>query len=194
MTVSVVGQNTNSRMETYFSGLKNKVTKSSGTVEAKISEQGTEKNSLEERIIVIAKRDAANGVYMSSEYAQLEKEAVSECSPNRSAAISQVSSLMTSKKHSTTGGYPLIAILLGLPYKAEMSSGLHGNYASIYNEGGEMIASYHWKSGWTSVPTAAENACTDKLTEIYYNAYHEARIAIKSGTAESNVGRLDMKA
>ncbi|OAA84817.1 hypothetical protein [Clostridium ljungdahlii] len=60
------------------------------------------------------------------------------------------------------------------------------NNPQIYDQSGEMIASYNWASGWTSVPTSAENAGYHMLTFAYYDAYCNAREAMKAGNI-SNV-------
>lgn len=150
--------------------------------------KNNKKSKLEETVIAMAKKDAADGVYMGDEFMELRKAYVSEVSPDRNAAIAEVAS-MTSENASFDLDCDLdkwIAMLLGLSYKAECSYSSSGlDTAGIFDGNGELIATYNWQSGWTSVSTSAENERHDELKSIYYNAYHEARQSLKEGQTGS---------
>lgn len=146
--------------------------------------QNTRAQNLKQTVTEMAKKDAANGEYMGAEFVQLRRACVSEVAPDRTAAILQASSMLDSN---TWVDYEkeldrYIAMLFGLPYKAEASLPSGQDTAQIYDENGEMIAAYHWQSGWTAVSTSAENARSDELKFMYYDAYHAARNAMKSAS------------
>lgn len=136
-------------------------------------------SELEKKITAMAKKDAANGIYMDKEFSAFRKAYVAEVSPDRGAAIAQVMSKLNNEKQSfelSCDPDPWITMLLGLDYKAEGVYSESGHpSAEIYNEGNELIASYNWQSGWTSVSTKAETARHEEVKMIYYQAYHEAR-------------------
>lgn len=143
-----------------------------------------EKSELEKTVIAMAKKDAADGVYMGDEFMAFRRAYVSEVSPDRASAIAEFTSMISNKQsfELDCGPDKWIAMLLGLPYKAEASFSPSGlNTAGIFNQNGELIATYNWQSGWSSVSTSAENARHDELKCIYYNAYHEARQSLKEG-------------
>ncbi|MGN0143403.1 MAG: hypothetical protein ACI398_00370 [Clostridium sp.] len=158
------------------------------TINKNDTTKNSKKSQLEETVIAMAKKDAADGVYMGDEFMELRKAYVSEVSPDRNAAIAEVTA-----RASENASFDLdcdldkwIAMLLGLPYKAECTYSASGlNTAGIFDENGELIATYNWQSGWTSVSTSAENERHDELKSIYYNAYHEARQSLKEGQTGS---------
>ncbi|NMM61658.1 hypothetical protein HBE96_02915 [Clostridium sp. P21] len=145
------------------------------------STKSTQNNSLEESIIEMAKKDAYNGEYMGREFMALRRACVNKVSPNRSLPMFQASNLMRNRYTFTNELSYWIAKLLELPFKGESTGISFGqDTAQIYSPNGEMIAAYHWQSGWTSVPTSAEIAKSDELKFAYYKAYHEAREVMKT--------------
>lgn len=152
------------------------------------STETTQSDKVEETIIKMAKKDAAEGVYMGSEYAAFQRECIKQVSPNRSLAIAQVSGLMKNRNQCYDSFNRWVAQLLDLPYKVEVENGPTSFWdtAQVYDQNGEMIAAYDY-NGWTSVPTSAEVAKAHELTSVYYSAYHEARQSMKTGDASGTL-------
>lgn len=138
-----------------------------------------------------AKKDFAEGVYMTKDYCNMQKSYLAKnVSPNRAAAISQVSSFMNTITRASTQGS--ILDLFGMPYTANVHKGLTRTTAAIYNEYGEMIAGYHSDNGyWQSVPTKAEEQCWMEADQAYLAAWQELRqeqqgaLAAEGGTGSS---------
>ena len=134
-----------------------------------------------------AREDAKSNVYMSANYVAMEKAYVAKnVSPNRTGAISQVSSTLNAVMRSTSKiGDTLLKLLDS--YSAKIQRGQTKTTAEIYNEYGEMIAGYHSDNGyWTSVPTDAEEAFWQNANQIYYDAYSAARAEINAASAQGS--------
>lgn len=133
-----------------------------------------------------AKKDFAEGKYMTEDYNNMQKSYLAKnVSPNRAAAISQVSSFMNTITRASTQGS--ILDLFGMPYTANVHKGLTRTTAAIYNEYGEMIAGYHSDNGyWQSVPTKAEEQCWMAANQAYATAWDEQKaLAAEGGTGSS---------
>ena len=75
-----------------------KVSGSSGSSVKKISEKSKWQltDSLKEKIVELAKKDAKNNVYMGNEFMNLRKAEVAKVAPNRAALIGKFNQLMSS--------------------------------------------------------------------------------------------------
>lgn len=123
---------------------------------------------------------------MAEDYNNMQKSYLAKnVSPNRGAAISQVSSFMNTITRASTQGS--ILDLFGMPYTANVHKGLTRTTAAIYNEYGEMIAGYHSDNGyWQSVPTKAEEQCWMAANQAYATAWDEQKaLAAEGGTGSS---------
>lgn len=137
------------------------------------------KSFLKEKIIQLAKQDASTGTYMNDEFVALRKRCIFAVSPNRAAAIAQVNHMIhTGSAGNDTisdGSNPIIKSLPVLSYQAKITPSPTGiSSVQILNKNGEIIASYHWQSGWISVPTLEETKKCDELNLLYHDAYSTA--------------------
>lgn len=163
-------------------------------------------DSLKEKIVELAKKDAKNNIYMGNEFMNLRKAEVAKVAPNRAALIGKFNQLMSSgnmgdmKKIQETDERWL-CILFGIPYEAESQGEGTGSALHIYNEEGEEVLTYTQGVGWHEKETKAETSVHSALKSVYYEAYHDARKALNTGTyvetTNENVvvqSNFDMKA
>ena len=94
-----------------------------------------------------------------------------------------------------------LCILFGIPYEAEYQGEGTGSALHIYNEEGEEVLTYTQGVGWHEKETKAETGVHSALKLAYYEAYHDARKALNTGTnveiTNENVvvqSNFDMKA
>nr|WP_320024170.1 hypothetical protein [uncultured Acetobacterium sp.] len=148
-------------------------------------------DSLKETIVVMAKEDAVNGVYMGDQFRTLRMSEVKKVAPNRAAAMAKATSIMNSENNAESlkkmeaADYKWIRMLLGLPYKAQFETGPLGTGAHVFDENGDEIATYTPQVGWQTRSSKTENTKSDELKFIYYDAYIEARHAMKNGTVSN---------
>lgn len=153
------------------------------------------------QIIACARADAAKGSYMDGYDgsprtgfsvmcdAQMKKYV----SPDRARAISQVSSMLNNPNLELLPGGSIFD-LLDLPDTATIHEGpIFGRTAQIYNENGEMTASYSSLGGWTSVPTADETRFQYESNQIYRAAYNAAKADIASEAEISPKAEISSK-
>ena len=137
-----------------------------------------------------AKSDAEAGTYgKDGKAAELrDKQMEKYVSPDRDAAIAQVSKLLTS------GSMVSAKVkLTGLPYTVSITKGRSGTTAELYDEYGEKFASYDSKSGqWKSVATKAETQFKTASSSIYDEAYRAAQPK-SGGAANSGASSLDVR-
>ena len=88
-----------------------------------------------------------------------------------------------------------------IPYEAEYQGEGTGSALHIYNEEGEEVLTYTQGVGWHEKETKAETGVHSALKLAYYEAYHDARKALNTGTnveiTNENVvvqSNFDMKA
>jgi len=163
-------------------------------------------DSLKEKIVKLAKKDAKNNVYMGNEFMNLRKSEVAKVAPNRAALIGRFSQSMSSgnmgdMKEIQEADKRWLCILFGIPYEAEYQGEGTGSAIHIYNEGGEEVLTYTQGVGWHEKETKAETSVHSALKSVYYEAYHDARKALNTGTnveiTNENVvvqSNFDMKA
>lgn len=147
-------------------------------ITAKVS--GALSDEYVEQIKACARKAAADGTNMvSSGYTAICNEQMAKhISPDRSKAISQVSTALNSVTRAWKSGKNILN-LFGLPYTANVFKGPLKTTAEIYNENGEMIAGYHSDNGfWNSVPTADETRFQYESAQIYREAYNAAKAEI----------------
>ncbi|WP_414732881.1 hypothetical protein [Acetobacterium carbinolicum] len=148
-------------------------------------------DSLKETIVALAKEDAANAVYMGDQFRTLRMREVEKVAPNRAAAMAKATAIMNSENNAANlkkmeeADYKWIRMLLGLPYKAQFETGPLGTGTHIFDENGDEIATYTPQVGWQTRSSKAENTKSDELKFIYYDAYIEARQAIKNGAVSN---------
>ena len=163
-------------------------------------------DSLKEKIVELAKKDAKNNIYMGNEFMNLRKAEVAKVAPNRAALIGKFNQLMNSgnmgdMKKIQEADKRWLCILFGIPYEAEYQGEGTGSALHIYNEEGEEVLTYTQGVGWHEKETKAETSVHSALKSAYYEAYHDARKALNTGTnveiTNENVvvqSNFDMKA
>ena len=163
-------------------------------------------DSLKDRIVELAREDAQSGIYMGNEFMNLRKSEVAKVAPNRAALIGKFNQSMSSgnmgdMKKIQEADKRWLCILFGIPYEAEYQGEGTGSAIHIYNEGGEEVLTYTQGVGWHEKETKAETGVHSALKSAYYEAYHDARKALNTGTnveiTNENVvvqSNFDMKA
>lgn len=107
--------------------------------------------------------------------------------PNRAALIGKFNQSMSSEnmgdmKEIQEADKRWMCILFGIPYEAEYQGEGTGSAIHIYNEGGEEVLTYTQGVGWHEKETKAETDVHSTLKSVYYEAYHDARKALNTGT------------
>ena len=165
---------------------------SSGAVSTKVSKAMTDEYI--EQIKAQARTDAAKGSYedgydrtpRTGFAAMRDAQMKQYVSPDRTKAISQVSTAINNPNRVWHTGANLLDLLMG--YTAKVFNGpLYGTKAEIYNEDGEMIAGLGSSFGWIDVPTADEMQFQSESMQIYYKAYKEAEAELANGTQQTAV-------
>ena len=163
-------------------------------------------DSLQEKITEYAREDAAQNVYMGNKFIALRKSEVAKVAPNRAALIGKFNQSMNSgnmgdMKEIQEADKRWLCILFGIPYEAEYQGEGTGSALHIYNEEGEEVLTYTQGVGWHEKETKAETGVHSALKLAYYEAYHDARKALNTGTnveiTNGNVvvqSNFDMKA
>ena len=110
-------------------------------------------DSLKEKIVELAKKDAKNNIYMGNEFTNLRKAEVAKVAPNRAALIGKFNQSMSSgnmgdMKEIQEADKRWLCILFGIPYEAEYQGEGIGSALHIYNEEGEEILTYTQGVGW----------------------------------------------
>lgn len=144
-------------------------------------------DSLKEKIVDLAKKDAQDNVYMGNAFMNLRKTEVSKVAPNRAALIGKFSQSMNSgnmsaMKEVEEADKKWLCMLFGIPYEAEYQGEGTGSALHIYNEEGEEVLTYTQGVGWHEKETKAETGVHSALKLAYYEAYHDARKALNTGT------------
>lgn len=184
------------------------VSGSSSSSAKKTSEKNKWKltDSLKEKIVELAKKDAKNNIYMGNEFMNLRKAEVTKVAPNRAALIGKFNQSMSSgnmgdMKKIQEADKRWLCILFGIPYEAEFQGEGTGSAAHVYNECGEEVLTYTEGVGWQEKETKAESQVHSALKSTYYEAFCDARKALNSeqrtGGMNENImsqGNFDMKA
>ena len=144
-------------------------------------------DSLQEKITEYAREDAAQNVYMGNKFLALRKAEVAKVAPNRAALIGKFNQSMNSgnmgdMKKIQEADKRWLCILFGIPYEAEYQGEGTGSALHIYNEEGEEVLTYTQGVGWHEKETKAETGVHSALKLAYYEAYHDARKALNTGT------------
>ena len=144
-------------------------------------------DSLQEKITEYAREDAAQNVYMGNKFLALRKSEVAKVAPNRAALIGKFNQSMNSgnmgdMKKIQEADKRWLCILFGMPYEAEYQGEGTGSALHIYNEEGEEVLTYTQGVGWHEKETKAETGVHSALKLAYYEAYHDARKALNTGT------------
>ena len=144
-------------------------------------------DSLQEKITEYAREDAAQNVYMGNKFLALRKSEVAKVAPNRAALIGKFNQSMSSgnmgdMKEIQEADKRWLCILFGIPYEAEYQGEGTGSALHIYNEEGEEVLTYTQGVGWHEKETKAETGVHSALKLAYYEAYHDARKALNTGT------------
>ena len=141
-------------------------------------------DSLKEKIVELAQKDAQDSVYMGDTFVNLRKEEVSKVAPNRTALIGKFTQAINSADASARrdveeADRKWLCILFGIPYKAEAQGTGYGSAVHVYNELGEEVLTYTGGVGWQEKETKAETQVNSALKWTYYEAYSEARKDLK---------------
>ena len=144
-------------------------------------------DSLQEKITEYAREDAAQNVYMGNKFLALRKSEVAKVAPNRAALIGKFNQSMNSgnmgdMKKIQEADKRGLCILFGIPYEAEYQGEGTGSALHIFNEEGEEVLTYTQGVGWHEKETKAETGVHSALKLAYYEAYHDARKALNTGT------------
>ena len=144
-------------------------------------------DSIKEKITELAKKDAENNIYMGNVFMNLRKAEVAKVAPNRAALIGKFNQSMSSEnmgdmKEIQEADKRWMCILFGIPYEAEYQGEGTGSAIHIYNKGGEEVLTYTQGVGWHEKETKAETDVHSTLKSVYYEAYHDARKALNTGT------------
>ena len=144
-------------------------------------------DSLQEKITEYAREDAAQNVYMGNKFLALRKSEVAKVAPNRAALIGKFNQSMSSgnmgdMKEIQEADKRWLCILFGIPYEAEYQGEGTGSALHIYNEEGEEVLTYTQGVGWHEKETKAETGVHSALKLAYYEAYHDAKKALNTGT------------
>ena len=144
-------------------------------------------DSLQEKITAYAREDAAQNDYMGNKFLALRKSEVAKVAPNRAALIGKFNQSMNSgnmgdMKKIQEADKRWLCILFGIPYEAEYRGEGTGSALHIYNEEGEEVLTYTQGVGWHEKETKAETGVHSALKLAYYEAYHDARKALNTGT------------
>ena len=163
-------------------------------------------DSLKEKIVDLAKKDAQDNVYMGNTFMNLRKTEVSKVAPNRAALIGKFSQSMNSgnmsaMKEVEEADKKWLCMLFGIPYEAKYQETGTGSAIHVYNEEGEEVLTYTGGVGWQEKETKAESQVHSALKMTYYEAFSEARKALNSEEKTGSVGEniilqdnFDMKA
>lgn len=163
-------------------------------------------DSLKEKIVDLAKKDAQDNVYMGNAFMNLRKTEVSKVAPNRAALIGKFSQSMNSGNMSALkeveeADKKWLCMLFGIPYEAKYQETGTGSAIHVYNEEGEEVLTYTGGVGWQEKETKAESQVHSALKMTYYEAFSEARKALNSEEKTGSVGEniilqdnFDMKA
>ena len=213
-TGSIVGRTSNNEERSYHKmevSNNYSTAKLWGTSDKKVS-KSSEKNkwkltdSLKEKIVELAKKDAQDNVYMGNAFMNLRKMEVSKVAPNRAALIGKFNQSMNYGNMSTMkevekADKKWLCILFGIPYEAEFQGEGTGSAAHVYNECGEEVLTYTEGVGWQEKETKAESQVHSALKSTYYEAFCDARKALNSeqrtGSMNENImsqDNFDMKA
>ena len=213
-TGSIVGRTPNNEERSYYKmevSNNYSTAKLWGTSDKKVS-KSSEKNkwkltdSLKEKIVELAKKDAQDNVYMGNAFMNLRKMEVSKVAPNRAALIGKFNQSMNSgnmfaMKEVEKADKKWLCILFGIPYEAEFQGEGTGSAVHVYNECGEEVLTYTEGVGWQEKETKAESQVHSALKSTYYEAFCDARKALNSeqrtGGMNENImsqGNFDMKA
>ena len=119
-------------------------------------------DSLKEKIVELAKKDAKNNIYMGNEFMNLRKAEVAKVAPNRAALIGKFNQSMSSgnmgdMKEIQEADKRWLCILFVIPYEAEFQGEGTGSAAHVYNECGEEVLTYTEGVGWQEKETKAES-------------------------------------
>ena len=163
-------------------------------------------DSLKEKIVDLAKKDAQDSVYMGNAFMNLRKTEVSKVAPNRAALIGKFSQSMNSgnmsaMKEVEEADKKWLCMLFGIPYEAKYQETGTGSAIHVYNEEGEEVLTYTGGVGWQEKETKEESQVHSALKMTYYEAFSEARKALNSEEKTGSVGEniilqdnFDMKA
>ena len=154
------------------------------SLQEKITEYARE---LKEKIVELDKKDAKNNIYIGNEFMNLRKAEVAKVAPNRAALIGKFNQSMSSgnmgdMKKIQEADKRWLCILFGIPYEAEYQGEGTGSALHIYNEEGEEVLTYTQGVGWHEKETKAETGVHSALKLAYYEAYHDAKKALNTGT------------
>ena len=94
-------------------------------------------DSLKEKIVELAKKDAKNNIYMGNEFMNLRKAEVAKVAPNRAALIGKFNQSMSSgnmgdMKEIQEADKRCLCILFGIPYEAEYQGEGNGCKINFY--------------------------------------------------------------
>ena len=116
-----------------------KVSGSSGSSVKKISEKSKWQltDSLKEKIVELAKKDAKNNVYMGNEFMNLRKAEVTKVAPNRAALIGKFNQSMSSEnmgdmKEIQEADKRWMCILFGIPYESPPACGARPSWPQAH--------------------------------------------------------------
>ena len=113
-------------------------------------------DSLKEKIVELAQKDAQDNVYMGKAFMNLRKKEVSKVAPDRAALIGKLSQSMASGNISAMNEVAeadkkWLCMLFGIPYEAKCKETGTGSAIHVYNEEGEEVLTYTGGVGWQKI-------------------------------------------
>ena len=173
-----------SMISSVFNQFPGAISSGSADKTKKVTEK-TVKNAISDNFVkqiqTLAREDAQKGIYMDTEFREMRRARMEQyVSPDRSGPMAQVNSIMRDLAKEQERIKILLERLMG-NCSAKVQGDSIGQTAEIYSSDGEVIASYNsFGGGWTEVQTKAELKFKSETTMIYYQAYKEARTAMKA--------------
>ena len=161
---------------------RQKLEKASSKKEWKLSD------SLREKIMVYAREDAAQNVYMGNKFLALRKNEVAKVAPDRAALMGKLNQNMADMEKIQEADERWLHILFGEPYEAKFQSKGMGSAIHVYDENGDEVLTYTAGVGWHEKESKAETEVHGALKAAYYNAFRAARQEINAGAVEAQGG------
>lgn len=182
----------------------NNTAKLGGTSQIQKSAKKTAENAITDgfvkQIQTLARKDAEKGICMDGDYLQLRDAQMKKyISPNRSGPMAQVNSVMKGLAQEQERIKVYLERLMG-NCSAKVQGDSIGQTAEIYSPEGEVLASYNsFGGGWTIIPTKAESVFINETSDIYMQAFREARAEMKAaaqgqGQSPADTAAVDIRA
>lgn len=147
-------------------------------------------DELRDKIVAIAKEDAAKGEYgKSQKYLDLKFNELEKVAPNRAGLMSKA--MMLQKQNHTTASDIIghkkgtvkewVEKMTGASFGGETIKS-DGPNMHIYDSYGDEILRYDSKNGWKEMQSREETKVFDSFKSVYYEAFRTAEKEIKANS------------